>query len=84
MNEERRPWLVHLTLILGQILALYHFSTGFLYTRPSIIEKDEEIQREVLNRDPPPPFDRLVFMLVDALRHDFVYSDHSQFHFVKG
>ena len=32
----------------------------------------------------PAPFDKVVFMVVDALRSDFVYSNSSNFHFTQG
>ncbi|KAH6661411.1 alkaline-phosphatase-like protein [Truncatella angustata] len=33
---------------------------------------------------PPPPFNRLVFMVVDALRSDFVFAEGSGFEFTQG
>lgn len=65
-----------------QILALCLFSCGFFEFRTA--------SNTNLNNDPclryvdnQPVYDRLVFVLIDALRADFVYGDKSQFSFIR-
>ncbi|ODA82694.1 hypothetical protein RJ55_01202 [Drechmeria coniospora] len=63
-------------------LSILVFATGFFPYKPFIPGLAEY---EALEYGPPPkpPFDRLVFMVVDALRSDFVYSQHSGFQFTQ-
>ncbi|KAK7403190.1 major facilitator superfamily transporter protein [Neonectria punicea] len=58
------------------------FATGFFPYKPFIPGLAEF---EPLEYGPPPPapFDRLIFMVVDALRSDFVYSEDSGFQYVQ-
>ncbi|KAM5353787.1 hypothetical protein ACJ41O_000437 [Fusarium nematophilum] len=58
------------------------FATGFFPYKPFLPGLAEF---EALDFGPPPdaPFDRLIFMVVDALRSDFVYSDNSGFEYVQ-
>lgn len=59
-------------------LSILVFATGFFPYKPFLPGLAEF---EALEYGPPPkaPFDRLVFMVVDALRSDFVFSDASEF-----
>ncbi|KAK1691172.1 GPI ethanolamine phosphate transferase [Colletotrichum godetiae] len=59
-------------------LAVFTFATGFFPYKPVL---PGLAQYEALEYGPPPPapFDRLIFMVVDALRSDFVYLDGSGF-----
>lgn len=58
------------------------FATGFFPYKPFLPGLAEF---EPLEYGPPPPapFDRLIFMVVDALRSDFVYSEDSGFQYVQ-
>ncbi|KAH7140582.1 alkaline-phosphatase-like protein [Dactylonectria macrodidyma] len=58
------------------------FATGFFPYKPFLPGLAEY---ETLDYGPPPPapFDRLIFMVVDALRSDFVYSEDSGFQYVQ-
>ncbi|KAL7945738.1 alkaline-phosphatase-like protein [Trichoderma barbatum] len=59
-------------------LSILVFATGFFPYKPFLPGLAEF---EPLEYGPPPkaPFDRLVFMVVDALRSDFVFSEESGF-----
>ncbi|OBR13914.1 GPI ethanolamine phosphate transferase [Colletotrichum higginsianum IMI 349063] len=59
-------------------VAIVIFATGFFPYKPVL---PGLAQYETLEYGPPPaaPFDRLVFMVVDALRSDFVYVDGAGF-----
>jgi predicted AlkP superfamily pyrophosphatase or phosphodiesterase len=73
---------------LGNVLllaALFVFTPGFLSSElfprevPAISD-DEAYTKQPLSK---PPFDRVVFVLVDALRPDFVYGPRSGFDFTQ-
>ncbi|KAF4783318.1 GPI ethanolamine phosphate transferase [Colletotrichum scovillei] len=59
-------------------LAVFTFATGFFPYKPVL---PGLAQYEALEYGPPPqaPFDRLIFMVVDALRSDFVYLNGTGF-----
>ncbi|KAJ0166239.1 GPI ethanolamine phosphate transferase 2 [Colletotrichum tanaceti] len=59
-------------------VAIVIFATGFFPYKPVL---PGLAQYETLEYGPPPaaPFDRLIFMVVDALRSDFVYVDGAGF-----
>ncbi|KAI1504236.1 GPI ethanolamine phosphate transferase [Biscogniauxia marginata] len=63
-------------------VAILIFATGFFPYKPFL---PGLAQYEHLEYGSPPaaPFDRLVFMVVDALRSDFVYLDGSGFEFTQ-
>ncbi|KAL6864327.1 alkaline phosphatase-like protein [Trichoderma novae-zelandiae] len=63
-------------------LSILVFATGFFPYKPFLPGLAEF---EPLEYGPPPkaPFDKLVFMVVDALRSDFVYSDDSGFEYTQ-
>jgi ethanolaminephosphotransferase len=74
---------------LGNVLllvSLYFFTTGFLsselFPREPFSQSDDGDTRQLPIADSP--FDRVVFLLVDALRPDFVYGRHSGFEFTQG
>ncbi|KAI2601896.1 alkaline phosphatase-like protein [Hypoxylon sp. NC1633] len=62
--------------------AILLFAVGFFPYKPFLPGLAEY---EPLGNGPPPeaPFDRLVFMVIDALRSDFVYLDGSGFEFTQ-
>jgi ethanolaminephosphotransferase len=75
-------------------VAMLVFATGFFPYKPFMLGLAEyedlhwkswnvggENAEEPLS--PAPPFDKLVFMVVDALRSDFVYSEESGMSFVQ-
>ncbi|EFR03310.1 GPI ethanolamine phosphate transferase 2 [Nannizzia gypsea CBS 118893] len=64
-------------------LALLLFASGFFPYKPFIpgLATFEEVEN---GSRPSPIFDRVIFMVVDALRSDFVYGNHSGFQFTQG
>jgi len=65
MGSAVRKWLA----LAGLVLALHLFASGFLLRRPvlpHIATADQQQQPRQLKR-----YDRLVWVLIDALRHDF-------------
>ncbi|KAI0097074.1 alkaline phosphatase-like protein [Daldinia grandis] len=64
-------------------VAILLFAVGFFPYKPFLPGLAEY---QSLDYGPPPkaPFDRLIFMVVDALRSDFVYSNGSGFEFTQG
>lgn len=73
-------------------IAILVFATGFFPYKPFMpgLAEYEDVtwisehgeSNEVLQH-PEAPFDKLVFMVVDALRSDFVYSEESGMGFVQ-
>ncbi|CZT05818.1 probable GPI ethanolamine phosphate transferase 3 [Rhynchosporium agropyri] len=63
-------------------IAISIFASGFFPYKPFL---PGLAQYETLEYGPPPeaPFDRVIFMVVDALRSDFVYSNNSGFLFTQ-
>ena len=71
-------------------VAILVFATGFFPYKPFMpgLAEYEEVEwagrHADESREPPKaPFDKLVFMVVDALRSDFVYSKESGMNFVQ-
>ncbi|KAI1844123.1 hypothetical protein JX265_013772 [Neoarthrinium moseri] len=62
--------------------AILIFATGFFPYKPFL---PGLAQYDGLQHGPPPaaPFDRLVFMVVDALRSDFVFAEGSGFELIR-
>ncbi|EGD90213.1 hypothetical protein H112_02685 [Trichophyton rubrum D6] len=63
-------------------LALVLFASGFFPYKPFIPGLATFDESEYGSR-PSPVFDRVIFMVVDALRSDFVYGNHSGFQFTQ-
>ncbi|KAJ6787731.1 hypothetical protein PWT90_03479 [Aphanocladium album] len=63
-------------------LSILIFATGFFPYKPFLPGLAEY---EVLESGPPPqpPFDKLVFVVIDALRSDFVYAEGSGFEYTQ-
>ncbi|KAL2067876.1 hypothetical protein VTL71DRAFT_15974 [Oculimacula yallundae] len=63
-------------------IAILIFASGFFPYKPFL---PGLAQYEALEYGPPPqaPFDKVIFMVVDALRSDFVYSNNSGFLFTQ-
>lgn len=80
-------------LVLANLLipvAILVFASGFFPYKPFMpgLAEYEELVWEgrdagALQEPPEAPFDKLVFMVVDALRSDFVYSGESGMSFVQ-
>lgn len=71
-------------------VAILIFATGFFPYKPFMpgLAVYEELvwegkNAEDLQNPPDAPFDKLVFMVVDALRSDFVYSEESGMSFIQ-
>ncbi|ORY63496.1 GPI ethanolamine phosphate transferase [Pseudomassariella vexata] len=87
---QRRQYSLSLSLSTGLLIvanslipvAILLFATGFFPYKPFL---PGLAQYEALGygAPPPAPFDRLVFMVVDALRSDFVYANGSGFGFTQ-
>lgn len=71
-------------------VAILIFATGFFPYKPFMpgLAEFEKLQLDAkdggsMQKPPEAPFDKLVFMVVDALRSDFVYSEDSGMSFVQ-
>ncbi|USP75789.1 GPI ethanolamine phosphate transferase 2 [Curvularia clavata] len=71
-------------------VAILVFATGFFPYKPfmpGLAQYEDLGFSEILGKDwhkpPTPPFDKVVFMVVDALRSDFVYGEDSGMAFVQ-
>ncbi|KAF9871619.1 gpi ethanolamine phosphate transferase 2 [Colletotrichum karsti] len=81
MSFRYGPRFLAIYLTLANVLiplAIVVFATGFFPYKPVLPGLAEY---ENLEYGPPPaaPFDRLIFMIVDALRSDFVYAEGTGF-----
>ncbi|KAL3469390.1 alkaline-phosphatase-like protein [Aspergillus californicus] len=72
-------WLVFLANILIPI-AILVFSLGFFPYKPLIPGLATFAEPHNVS---PKVFDKVIFMVIDALRSDFVYSNNSGFHFTQ-
>ncbi|OAA59355.1 Alkaline-phosphatase-like, core domain protein [Cordyceps fumosorosea ARSEF 2679] len=84
VNSAGRP-LTTLLLTIANLLipvSILIFATGFFPYKPFLPGLAEF---EVLESGPPPPapFDKLVFVVIDALRSDFVYAHGSGFEYTQ-
>ena len=87
------PSLRTIVLVLANALipvAIFVFATGFFPYKPFMqgLATHEELGWEnsfgwEKNGQPEPVFDKLVFMVVDALRSDFVYAEGGGMGFVQ-
>lgn len=77
MNGKAAASLVGFGL---QLLALCLFSIGFFEFPSNKNYGSSDKNESIVNV--PPQYDRLVFILIDALRSDFVYGPNSGFEFV--
>lgn len=73
--------LVGLGIFAGQVLALIIYACGFFEFRSGKRSASEPQTSSAAA--PEPIYDRLVFVLIDALRADFVYGEHSKFAFLR-
>lgn len=71
------------------LLAVLAFASGFFPYKPVLpglatFADVEEVDVWDSSRRPEAVFDRVIFMVVDALRSDFVYGEESAFSFTQG
>ncbi|KAI0880833.1 alkaline phosphatase-like protein [Annulohypoxylon maeteangense] len=64
-------------------VAIVLFAIGFFPYKP-FLPGLAEYNSFDYGPPPEPPFDRLIFMVIDALRSDFVFTNNSGFHFTQG
>ena len=95
MVRSRRTRLIAMSLSnLLLPVAVLVFATGFFPYKPFLpglatyanqehSEKDAQELETRQEKQPQAIFDRVVFMVVDALRSDFVYGHHSGFKFTQ-
>lgn len=72
-------------LILANLLipiAVLTFATGFFPYKP-FVPGLAEYEQTIYGEPPAAQFDKIVFMVVDALRSDFVYGHGSGFKFTQ-
>ncbi|PHH92552.1 hypothetical protein CDD83_6831 [Cordyceps sp. RAO-2017] len=82
---EKGSFLCTLLLAVANLLiplSVVIFATGFFPHKPTLPGLAEYEALE-FGAVPRAPFDRLVFMVVDALRSDFVYSENSGFQYTQ-
>ena len=75
LSAVRRPKLGLALLTLLHLASLALFINGFLLTRVHLPERSTERPGAAANATAPPPYDRVVWLMIDALRYDFVVSD---------
>ncbi|KAK3296215.1 alkaline-phosphatase-like protein [Chaetomium fimeti] len=85
-HSRRDGTLSSVFLLAANILipaAIFVFATGFFPYKP-LLSGLATYDAVTEYGDPPAaPFDRLVFMVIDALRSDFVYAENSGFEFTQ-
>ncbi|CAG8765584.1 25240_t:CDS:10 [Dentiscutata erythropus] len=84
----QKSWPILIVLLVAQFVGLGLFSKGFFPYKASLpgfstIEEHPKLPNGDKAAPLVPKFDRLVFMLVDALRSDFVFGENSDMIFVK-
>ena len=67
------------------LAALFLFTSGFLSSAlfPNDVSAPTALENLIPETQDDAPFSRVVFLLVDALRSDFVYGKHSGFGFTQ-
>ncbi|KAF8462061.1 alkaline-phosphatase-like protein [Kalaharituber pfeilii] len=80
MMRPKQQWLLIAATQLSLIIGIFTFAVGFFPYKPflhglSVFSKEAELVAA--------PFDKVIFMVIDALRSDFVYSDTSNFKFTQ-
>lgn len=76
---QRGSVLLANILLVGSIIV---FALGF-FPHKAFLPGLATWPAEIGNSHPAPPFDKLIFMVVDALRSDFVYGNASNFAFTQ-
>lgn len=80
MSLIRKACCVGANIIL--VIAIAIFAVGF-FPHKAVLPGLAKWSDDSLRVHNPAPFDRVIFMVVDALRSDFVYSNTSFFHFTQ-
>lgn len=87
MTSRRHGTVIStLLLVAANVLlpvAILIFATGFFPYKPLLPGLAEYGSLPDYGDPPEPPFDRLIFVVIDALRSDFVYSANSGFEFLQ-
>ncbi|RKF56455.1 GPI ethanolamine phosphate transferase 2 [Golovinomyces cichoracearum] len=67
------------------LVSLFVFSGGFFPYKPFLsgLSKYEYFHHDQFGSPPAAPFEKIIFMVVDALRSDFVYGNNSGFDFTQ-
>lgn len=84
VKESRKVALTLANVLLP--MAVLVFASGFFPYKPvlpGLATFDDEMKREGAEGQPEPVFKRVVFMVVDALRSDFVYGHDSGFDYTQ-
>ncbi|OOO05777.1 UPF0642 domain-containing protein [Aspergillus oryzae] len=81
MKVARSKWTILIANILVPISILV-FSSGF-FPYKTLLTGFATHEHTIGGQIPPGVFDKVIFMVVDALRSDFVYSQHSGFLFTQ-
>ncbi|GES58558.1 transferase [Aspergillus terreus] len=90
MSEFRRSKMMLFLSNVGIVLGVVVFMAGY-FSPPPRLAFGNDLEQAGLKgagekkRDPQPsaPFDKVVFMVIDALRSDFVYGEDSGFSFTQ-
>lgn len=81
MRSASRNWLLAAANLLIPV-AVLTFATGFFPYKPFVPGLAEYGLSEY-GGPPPAQFNKVIFMVVDALRSDFVYAGSSGFEFTQ-
>jgi hypothetical protein len=86
--RQRSPGFQFAYLAFGNaflLAALFLFTSGFLSSAlsPNDVSVPTALEHRTPETQDDAPFSRVVFLLVDALRSDFVYGKHSGFDFTQ-
>ena len=65
-------WRLSVVFTIGHLLALGTFSFGFLLTRIELPNKSSFVDSRAKSCSSQPPVQKVVWMIIDALRWDFV------------
>ncbi|AEO69526.1 uncharacterized protein THITE_2120034 [Thermothielavioides terrestris NRRL 8126] len=84
-SRDGGPLSTALLLVANLLIpaAIFIFATGFFPYKPLLPGLATYHDVADYGAPPPAPFDRLVFMVIDALRSDFVYTADSGFEFTQ-
>ncbi|CAI2164269.1 7264_t:CDS:10 [Funneliformis geosporum] len=86
--STRKKWQTLLNILILQLLGIFFFAKGFFPYKANLsglssINDLPPLPTGEKILPPKPKFDRLVFMLIDALRSDFVFGKNSGLKFVQ-
>ncbi|CAG8448178.1 9695_t:CDS:2 [Funneliformis caledonium] len=86
--SARKKWQILFNILILQLLGIFFFAKGFFPYKANLsglstINDLPPLPTGEKILPPKPKFDRLVFMLIDALRSDFVFGNNSGLKFVQ-